>query len=409
MADFVNTYDVLGSETLTGKLLDGSLEELKSNHITKIEQYGLAYSPIKNIELPNLTTWNNIASNALMCSGYIFKFEGTSISGNYGIVSSTIDTLKLPNITSITGNSLNNYFLRKIVIGSSSTSTIATLSTAPTTGLANTPFVRTNPHGNAYVFVPDDLVDQYKEATNWSLLADKIKPLSDYSDNYWGDQEYIQDSWEVICQNIDNGNYSQYLNKKKFLLVPKVGWAYMVCIAIDTGELADGTGVPKTTWFCEDIIGALRRMNPSYATNMVGTGSRGGYDETEMKNDYISEIEDNLPTVLKNNIKTVKKKTYVYRNANGVQEKAHESSERVFSGSYREFFGGTSCENSGEMYTNVFTDNASRIKYCFSGASRWWLRSSYTSDYYFHMVSSGGFSSYSGASNTYGVAFGFCI
>jgi len=30
------------------------------------------------------------------------------------------------------------------------------------------------------IYVPDNLVEQYKTATNWSRHADKIKPLSEY-------------------------------------------------------------------------------------------------------------------------------------------------------------------------------------------------------------------------------------
>lgn len=33
---------------------------------------------------------------------------------------------------------------------------------------------------NLKVYVPDELVDIYKNATNWTLIADKIQPLSDY-------------------------------------------------------------------------------------------------------------------------------------------------------------------------------------------------------------------------------------
>lgn len=36
-----------------------------------------------------------------------------------------------------------------------------------------------NLNANAIVYVPDDLVDSYKEATNWSAIADRIKPLSE--------------------------------------------------------------------------------------------------------------------------------------------------------------------------------------------------------------------------------------
>lgn len=33
--------------------------------------------------------------------------------------------------------------------------------------------------GTGYIYVPDDLVDRYKTATNWSTYADQIKPLSE--------------------------------------------------------------------------------------------------------------------------------------------------------------------------------------------------------------------------------------
>jgi hypothetical protein len=33
--------------------------------------------------------------------------------------------------------------------------------------------------GTGFVYVPDDLVDAYKSATNWLTFADQIKPLSE--------------------------------------------------------------------------------------------------------------------------------------------------------------------------------------------------------------------------------------
>lgn len=35
--------------------------------------------------------------------------------------------------------------------------------------------------GTGYIYVPDDLVDSYKAATNWSTYAAQIKPLSEYT------------------------------------------------------------------------------------------------------------------------------------------------------------------------------------------------------------------------------------
>ena len=34
--------------------------------------------------------------------------------------------------------------------------------------------------GTGYIYVPDDLVEDYKAATNWSTYAAQIKPLSEY-------------------------------------------------------------------------------------------------------------------------------------------------------------------------------------------------------------------------------------
>lgn len=34
--------------------------------------------------------------------------------------------------------------------------------------------------GSGFIYVPDNLVDNYKTATNWSVYANQIKPLSEY-------------------------------------------------------------------------------------------------------------------------------------------------------------------------------------------------------------------------------------
>lgn len=36
--------------------------------------------------------------------------------------------------------------------------------------------------GNGYIYVPDKLIEQYKTATNWSVFANQIKPLSEYTE-----------------------------------------------------------------------------------------------------------------------------------------------------------------------------------------------------------------------------------
>lgn len=39
--------------------------------------------------------------------------------------------------------------------------------------------------GTGYVYVPDELVDSYKSATNWSVYADQIRPISELEEKVW--------------------------------------------------------------------------------------------------------------------------------------------------------------------------------------------------------------------------------
>jgi hypothetical protein len=51
--------------------------------------------------------------------------------------------------------------------------TLATLGS--TNAFSNTPIAS----GTGYIYVPDDLVDRYKQATNWSTYASQIKGISE--------------------------------------------------------------------------------------------------------------------------------------------------------------------------------------------------------------------------------------
>ena len=50
--------------------------------------------------------------------------------------------------------------------------------------LSNSDAFKNTPIANkaGYIYVPDELVEQYKKATNWSVYASQIKPLSAYKE-----------------------------------------------------------------------------------------------------------------------------------------------------------------------------------------------------------------------------------
>ena len=352
--------------------------------------------------------------------------------------STLVEIAEYPSLTSpidyYSGKFVNTYWLKALIIGNQDSTEIVQMTTTPIGTNRDGVFYGSLIGGNGgylhsgrnqevgYIYVADSLVNDYKVATNWSVLGDYIKPLSDYSETFKADPLYIQDSWSTIKQNCVNGNYSQYLNKKKLLVIPNYGRCYMSCIAIDKDILADGTGNAKTTWFMENFLNlgigeyGNQRMNPAMVSGTVGTGAIGGYANSEMKG-LMDDIYDTLnaeDSELHNIITPVKKYTHVYNmDGTGSSTRNHdvESTEYVWLASYGEIFGtsSTTYETKGVTYSDYFTDNASRIKYMHSGASYWWLRSSFAGGSHFLLVSSSGSSSYNDASGSYGIAFGFCI
>ena len=82
--------------------------------------------------------------------------------------------IDLPSVVQIRTNSFySNTKFKTLIIRT--TSQVCTLENA--NAFANTPIATSTTEG--FIYVPDDLVESYKSATNWSTYASKIKPISD--------------------------------------------------------------------------------------------------------------------------------------------------------------------------------------------------------------------------------------
>lgn len=97
---------------------------------------------------------------------------------------SSIEKYVFDNLEGIDGNYAfaNNSQLKVFVIKTSKVCNLNSVSVFngcyKLLGVTNSTY---NPNGeNGYFYVPDDLLNSYKSATNWSSLADRIKPLSEY-------------------------------------------------------------------------------------------------------------------------------------------------------------------------------------------------------------------------------------
>ena len=91
-------------------------------------------------------------------STYAFYGDKSLTTADFPLVTS-ISTYAFQNCTSLTSLTLSN-------------AKIATLSS--TNALQSTPIA----NGTGQIYVPDNLVDQYKTATNWNTYANQIIPIS---------------------------------------------------------------------------------------------------------------------------------------------------------------------------------------------------------------------------------------
>lgn len=239
--------------------------------------------------------------------------------------------------------------------------------------------------------------------------------------NYIGLEETIEDDWATIIANIDNGTYAtKYsVGDTKIISLGTEGNVTMQIVAIDTDVKADGSGNAPITWVSEYLLKTSHRMNPYLVsttdeesgtkTYTEGTGAVGGWEKSEMRSYLKDTILPLIPTEVSKRIVDVTKYTRIYNTAGSAVNNV-ATTENVWIPSYREIFGGTSLETQGVMYTGLFTDATSRIKYKVgaSSASVWWLRSA-DGVISFRSVYSNGYYSYYSANDSYGVALGFCL
>lgn len=210
----------------------------------------------------------------------------------------------------------------------------------------------------------------------------------------------ITDSWDTFIENIELGLAdSKYkLGNYKPIDLGTEGNINFQIVGKSLDEDAEGNLAPFSL-VAKEILNTYKRMNASDVTT-------GGYPASEMKTTTLPTIKTTLPSNVKSHIKTVKKISWDSLNSTDIA-----SYEDIWLLSYREVFGGTNYEKSGNVvYSSIFKDANSRMKYKpgASSADIWWLRSSSSSTYFRGIASYGVSDGYS-ASLSHGVVFGFSL
>ena len=95
----------------------------------------------------------------------------TTIESNAFANCTSLTTIDLPECTSIGNTAFAGCTnLTTIILSNNQVVTLGNIN-----AFNNSPIV----YGTGYVYVPDNLVNSYKTATNWSTYANQIKPLSE--------------------------------------------------------------------------------------------------------------------------------------------------------------------------------------------------------------------------------------
>jgi hypothetical protein len=226
------------------------------------------------------------------------------------------------------------------------------------------------------------------------------------------EQEQVEptNEWDAVIASVNNGTYKTKYNIGDLIPLDlgTEGTVAMQIVAMDTDELASGSGTAPITFISQQLLKTYYKMNYSKKSGTIGTGTLGGWEHTEMRAYLKDTIKPLIPSNVRSAIKEVKKYSKIY-DVSETEQNNVVTTDDVWIPSKKEIAITSSAETSGPTYS-VFSDDASRVKMKTGAASGeiWWLRSAYSTTS-FCIMNSVGRSTSDRVNQRYGVALGFCI
>lgn len=146
-------------------LITRTLTTYRNDRITRIGKNAFREcSSMTELIVPNVTH-----IDAYGCSGCssVKKFDFSSLTfiGQQGLANIECDKLVLPKIETLFVQAFLCASIKKLVITNTNICTLSNVSAFQGSIIT--------------IYVPDNLVESYKTATNWSTFADQIKPISE--------------------------------------------------------------------------------------------------------------------------------------------------------------------------------------------------------------------------------------
>ena len=176
MALLIDTIETGGDTSVEDGIISRTISgEYTNSRVTEVGSY--AFYSCLNLSTVNFPLVTSIGGYAFYsCSNLsAANFPLVTSIGEYAFRScSNLSTANFPLITIIASYAFQSC---------SNLTALVLRDTTTVCSLTNTNAFNSTPikNGTGYIYVPDDLVDSYKAATNWSAYAAQIKPLSEYT------------------------------------------------------------------------------------------------------------------------------------------------------------------------------------------------------------------------------------
>jgi hypothetical protein len=338
-----------------------------------------------------------------LTSGYLLMGNGTgavsavapsTVAAKVGVAYGTCSTAAATAAKTV---AVSNFTLvagaRVAVTFTNAVPTNATLN-VNSTGAKNIRWQGSNVFGG--IINAKDTVEFVYTGSYWYILAiDRVAA---------GAINFADANWETINAIAQAGLAQSFWNKgDQKQVVLTTGETIFVRIEDFNHDTLTAGGTAKMTLGMVNCLAATRQMNSSNTNS-------GGWGSSAMRT-WMTTLLGQMPSDLQAVIKQVNKKTSAGNQSSTISTTA----DKLWLFSYTEvgfpndgsYSPGNSTE--GTVYP-LFVSDASRVKTVNGSAAHWWLRSPYLGGTaYFCFVFSDGTRNYSGASNSYGVAVGFCI
>ena len=212
------------------------------------------------------------------------------------------------------------------------------------------------------------------------------------------DPVFANNTWEQIIEACHNKEVPDTWNVADQKTMTIGGADYQIDIIGKNHDTYATGGTAPLTFQMHDCYGT------KYAMNSSNTNS-GGWTSCAMRSTHLPAILALMPTEVQNGIREVNKLT----SAGSKSSTINTTADKLFLLSEIEIFGSRTYSKSGEgsQYAYYSADN-SKVKNLSGSANSWWERSPSGSTY-FCDVTRTGTAYYYNASNSTGVAFGFCF